>query len=227
MQQHPVPQNITGFEFKLVGFLTLKQFGFLAAAGILSFILFLSGLGIFKWLFIFPIVLLGLASAFMPVNGIPFDKWVFLFFKMITSPSKRVWRKEPKELSFLAPQFSRYLRRPIAHTQPVSVSRANLEAFLSKVRAKKQNRLDNLEKTKLNMLNFDVQDKFSVVTTIPVINPLASPVTQPIPPIFQTTSQPSNQGRLMQAEIKEKIKENVESIKQSFSGLAEPIKERR
>src|SRR4030042_161208 len=160
MQQHPVPQNITGFEFKLVGFLTLKQFGFLAAAGILSFILFLSGLGIFKWLFIFPIVLLGLASAFMPVNGIPFDKWVFLFFKMITSPSKRVWRKEPKELSFLAPQFSRYLRRPI-------------------------------------------------------------------PPIFQTTSQPSNQGRLMQAEIKEKIKENVESIKQSFSGLAEPIKERR
>ncbi|EKD47460.1 MAG: hypothetical protein ACD_66C00049G0001, partial [uncultured bacterium] len=28
MEQHPVPQNVTGFQFKLIGDITLKQFAY-------------------------------------------------------------------------------------------------------------------------------------------------------------------------------------------------------
>ena len=40
MQQHPVPRNVTGFQFKLVGDMTLKQFGYLAGGVVMGYIAF-------------------------------------------------------------------------------------------------------------------------------------------------------------------------------------------
>ena len=38
--EHPVPQNVTAFEFHLVGDMTLKQFGYLGAGLLLAYITF-------------------------------------------------------------------------------------------------------------------------------------------------------------------------------------------
>lgn len=155
MQQHPIPQNVTGFEFKLVGFLTLKQFLYLAAAGIISFIVFVSVSSILKWLVIVPVSLLALAFAFMPINGMKFDKWIVVFIRAITSPSRRVWYKEEKVLSFLEPQFSYYLRRPVAKAVAASGDRSKLDAYLAQIKSEKKfNKLDNLENTRLASLAF-------------------------------------------------------------------------
>ena len=40
MEQHPIPQDVTGFQFKLIGSMTVKQFGFVAAGIILAVILY-------------------------------------------------------------------------------------------------------------------------------------------------------------------------------------------
>jgi len=155
MQQHPVPQNITGFEFKLVGFLTLKQFLYLAGAGIVSFIIFVSTGSILKWLFITPIVLLGLALAFVPILGMPFDRWVVAFIRAIGSPARRIWYKEPKIISFLAPEFSYYLRRSFSSNKPAPSDRTRLQSFLNQIQSqKKTNKLDALEQTRLSILDF-------------------------------------------------------------------------
>ena len=38
MEQHPVPQNVTTFQFRLIGDMTIKQFGYLAGGAIVAFI---------------------------------------------------------------------------------------------------------------------------------------------------------------------------------------------
>lgn len=133
MQAHPVPQNITGFEFKLIGFLTIRQFGYLAAAGIGSFVIYLLPLpfGIIKFLLILILMPLGAALAFLPINDLPFDRWLVAFIRSVYAPTKRVWRKEPVVIGFLAPEFSVYLQHQKAPAQAARSDRAKIDSYLS------------------------------------------------------------------------------------------------
>ena len=133
MQSHPVPQNITGFEFKLIGFLTIRQFGYLAAAGILSFVIYILPLYlIVKAALIVPLCLLGLALAFVPVNDLPFDRWLVSFIRSVYSPTKRIWHKEPKEIGFLAPEFAVYLKGQQEAAHVVHSDRSKLSRYLAR-----------------------------------------------------------------------------------------------
>ncbi len=157
MQQHPVPQNITGFEFKLVGFLTLRQFGYLAAAGIFTFILYSAKIPIFVILVLAgPLDLLALALAFLPVNGLPFERALVAFLKTIYSPSVRVWHREPKVLGFLEPQFSRYLQsQNNPSEQRVLSDRTKINAYLKSHRIEKKKALVDInEERRLTQLQF-------------------------------------------------------------------------
>ena len=155
MQQHPVPQNITGFQFKLIGSLTLKQFSFLAGAAVISFVIYIILAGIFAIVLITPIVLFALALAFVKIDGMDFEAWAIAFFNAITKPSQRVWRKEPKTFSFLQPEFSYYLKRPPSK-EPTPSDRTKLDSFLAQVdtRQDADDILRNAENTKLSDLNF-------------------------------------------------------------------------
>jgi hypothetical protein len=54
MIQHSIPQDITGYKFHLIGNMTLKQFGELAAGSIIAFIVYKSNLvDIVKWPLLF------------------------------------------------------------------------------------------------------------------------------------------------------------------------------
>lgn len=160
MQQHPIPQNITAFEFKLVGFLTLKQFLYLAGVSIISFILFVSTASLLKWVFIVPLVLMGLAFAFFPINGMMFDKWIVVFIRAITTPSRRIWKKEKKILSFLEPRFSYYLRRPKAGVPVQNVDRSRLNSYLAQIKRKKNpDKLDAIEQSRLSALGLNINIK--------------------------------------------------------------------
>ncbi len=157
MQQHPVPQNITSFEFKLIGFLTIKQFAYLAIAGVFSFIFFILPLPSFlKLIVITPFVLIGLALAFVPINGLPFEKWLVVFIHSMYAPSRRVWHKTPKEISFLSPSFSNYLKRPQPKEKVAAGrNRTRLETYLADLRkGEKRSKLDIFEERRLSKLDF-------------------------------------------------------------------------
>jgi len=94
MEQHAIPQQISSYEFKLVGEMTLKQF--LKAAGgiVLALIINASGLIFFiKW----PLIILsgggGLALAFVPFQDRPLEQWVMAFIKAIYSPTIYTYKK--------------------------------------------------------------------------------------------------------------------------------------
>lgn len=117
--EHPVPQNVTAFEFHLVGDMTLKQFGYLA-----------TGLGVayFSFAFLFtksplialPLIifstLLGVAFAFLPILDQPLDHWVAAFFKAIYFPTEGIWKlKNQKEgTTENDPLFKNRLQRYLA-----------------------------------------------------------------------------------------------------------------
>lgn len=89
-QAHPIPQNVTNFEFHLVGDMTLKQFGYLAAGLGFAFLIFttLSTVQpIIAWPLIIISSLLGVAFAFLPIQERPLDHWVGAFFRAIFQPT--------------------------------------------------------------------------------------------------------------------------------------------
>lgn len=99
MDAHPIPQNVTSFQFKLVGDMTLKQFMYLAiGCGIayLLFVFFSHDYPLITWPFIIISAGLGAAFAFLPIGSRPLDRWLAAFLKAIYSPTKRVWKKNGK-----------------------------------------------------------------------------------------------------------------------------------
>ncbi len=94
MEQHPIPQQISSYQFRLVGDMTLKQF-FQLAGGILVGLLFYSSplLPIIKWPFAIISTILGVALAFLPLEERPLEKWIFAFFRAIYSPTLYYWKK--------------------------------------------------------------------------------------------------------------------------------------
>jgi len=89
-QAHPIPQNVTNFEFHLVGDMTLKQFGYLASGLGLAFLVFTT-LSTVQPIIAWPIIiissLMGVAFAFLPIQERPLDHWVGAFFRAIFKPT--------------------------------------------------------------------------------------------------------------------------------------------
>lgn len=116
MNQHPVPQNVTQYQFRLVGDMTLKQFLELAAGLILAVLFYSSNL-----LFIFkaPLILLsiffGIALAFFPIEDRPLDQWIINFLNSIYKPTRFIWKKTNK-----IPIIFTFVAHPIAATNTIT-----------------------------------------------------------------------------------------------------------
>lgn len=102
MEAHPVPQNVTTFQFKLVGDMTLKQFMYLASGVGMAYLIFVT-LGTSAPFLAWPLIaifsFLGVAFAFIPIGERPFDHWVKAYLKAVYSPTKLIWQKEGKTFS--------------------------------------------------------------------------------------------------------------------------------
>jgi hypothetical protein len=108
MEQHPVPQNISSYEFRLVGDMTLKQFFQLSAGVVIALIFYASSLPSYiKWPFVILFTFLGIAIAFIPIEERPLHVWIINFIKSAYSPTQYLWQKKavkPEMLTF-EPRF--------------------------------------------------------------------------------------------------------------------------
>ncbi len=96
---HPIPQNVTSFQFKLIGDMTLKQFAYLATGSTIAYLIFVffaHDFPLVAWPLTVISALVGVAFAFLPIGSRPLDHWVRAFLKAIYSPTKRVWGKNGK-----------------------------------------------------------------------------------------------------------------------------------
>ncbi len=99
MEQHPVPQNVTTFQFRLIGDMTIKQFGYLAGGAVGAYICYKLPLPFFfTWPLAVSLVLLGIGLAFVPIEERPMDVWLLSFIKSIYSPTQYLWQKTKAEV---------------------------------------------------------------------------------------------------------------------------------
>ncbi|KKP86520.1 MAG: hypothetical protein UR89_C0021G0022 [Candidatus Roizmanbacteria bacterium GW2011_GWA2_35_8] len=102
MDQHPLPRQITTFEFKLVGFLTIKQFIYIVVFVAIGAIVYgIFPIPILNIFFAIIVGSIGLAFAFLPVNDRPLDVWVKNLIKRLSSPTQYKFKKQNTPPSFL------------------------------------------------------------------------------------------------------------------------------
>ena len=152
MENHPIPQDITGFQFKLIGDMTIKQFAFLVAGVILGWITFILPIFILiKLPFVLLFVGFGVAAAFVPIGGRPFDIMIANYLKALLNPTQYVYQKIGGHMWF--PEFKK--QQEALQTQQVSPdSTQRLKDFLKSLPQKPKNKLDERELDFLNSLSF-------------------------------------------------------------------------
>lgn len=183
MQEHPVPQNITSFEFKLIGDMTLRQFGYVGT-GIALALIFFFAKPLSPWIrfpFVFLCPALGFALAFMPVEGRSLDRWLVSFIHAVFGNTLYIWKKEGIELEAL-----HGLQLPVQAQAPQgSQTAAGSAQYMKGALAQKPK--NSLDQEELRILH-GVQTNFTTTATPRVMQnrvPLPvsrSPVQTPIRP---------------------------------------------
>lgn len=130
MEPHPIPRQITTFEFKLIGFMTLRQFIYLAIFLPAGFIIYyLIPIPVLNLLSAFSVAALGLLIAFVSYNERTLDVWLKNLFRKLLSPSQFYYQKKNPPPDFLKdiliPLPSRYIA-------DYSLAQKHLSSYLSK-----------------------------------------------------------------------------------------------
>lgn len=101
MDNHPIPQDVTGFKFKLIGSVTIKQFLYLLGGGIMAVLLIFVFPG--SPLIRFPLAMIfagaSAALAFIPIEGRPMDKMIMNFAKAVPAENLFLYHKQGVNLA--------------------------------------------------------------------------------------------------------------------------------
>jgi len=122
MDNHPIPQDITGFQFKLIGKMTIRQFIYVAVGAVIAWLMFfiIKPPAIIQW----PISILslgiGVAIAFVPVDGRPMDTMIKNFITALLAPTKFIYQKDLKEERPMNYSYSNPSTAPVAIPQQVA-----------------------------------------------------------------------------------------------------------
>lgn len=205
-QQHPIPQQVSSYQFKLVGDMTLNQFFQVAGGALVSLLIYASDMNaVLKWPLIVISFLLGLAFAFFPLQDRPLLTWLLLFFKAIYAPTIYVWEKGAAKKNYFAPEGNLVQQQSGTQTQqttqntiqPVDLSALNpaqTSIQASSFDKEEEEFLEKIEETiqtpttasKTNIpISIPKTDKPSVAQPTPQFNqqaPVASSVGEKITP---------------------------------------------
>lgn len=194
MDNHPIPQDVTGFQFRLIGNMTVRQFCFLAAGCVLALLVYYMPIFIlFKVLFIPLFAGTGFALAFMPVEGRPLDAMIGYFIKALLSPNQYVFHKAPVHFSFdtlpsstpsLPVHIPVAVQKKTSTTGDSQTKQKQLQEYLQKL-DHNASPTDKKESTFLSsvMASSSSQPAPAVDTSIPAPQPILMPALQTPPQI--------------------------------------------
>lgn len=192
MESHPIPQQISSYQFRLVGDMTLKQFFQIGGGALISLLIYATGVHpLIKW----PLILfsfgLGAAMAFLPFQERPLSKWILSFFRSVYSPTVFVWDKAqtpeiffqeeapyPKEKDVIAPH-----------------GEVALNEYLQETPEEKEgpfSRFEGIEKSFL--------EKFGGLFTLPTKSPTEPPA--PAQPLVKPESQGVPESKPIEIAVK-------------------------
>lgn len=217
MEEHPIPQDVTGFQFKLIGNMTIKQFAYVAFGVIVSVIIYYLPL---YFLIKIPFILFfgagGIIFAFLPIEGRPAEIMVIHFFKAIFSPNQFVYQKVGRQFSFanLPPtKTNPVMHQQIATPRDQSAKQQQLQALLTATPPHKQTELDEKEAAFLTTLSSSQPVMAPTLQQAPVVT--APPAQAPTPiviqnnPVANTSAALNKQAAVLTNEIEQAKKEDA------------------
>ncbi len=181
MNQHAIPQNVTGYQFHLIGDMTIQQFVYLSVGvGAAIFFYYTNLFSLIKWFFVLLSTMTGFAIAFLPLEERPLDQWIVNYIKAIYRPTRFMWRKAPKSPDYFSftpntsvlPNDSEDLARAAAIRR-----QRGLQSYLVTLPNDQQLGVDQQEKSSLN----SVLNLFTAPSTNPTNQPEAV-ITVPVNP---------------------------------------------
>ena len=179
MDNHPIPQDVTGFQFKLIGNMTVKQFAYLATGIILAWVILQLPISIFIK---FPLslfsALFGVGLTFIPISGRPMDAMIGNFIKALIRPTQFVYEKQGVQLYYPSAKVS--FAPPLPFQQ-----KDKLKAYLAS-QALQKNKIDEKENNFLMSVSNLATNNLSLQ---PNINP---PVSAPNPTAPSIDQKPLN-----------------------------------
>ena len=102
MDRHAVPRSVTNFEFKLIGWFTVKEFIYLLIfAGLAVIVFFVIPVPFLNWFMAALTVGFGVAMVFYKYNERPMDVWLRNLFVSLTHASQYFYHKDNPIPAFL------------------------------------------------------------------------------------------------------------------------------
>lgn len=149
MEQHPVPRNISSFEFHLIGDMTLRQFGYLAGGALIGYLTY--RLSPFPQIINIPLGaafgLVGTAFAFFPIQERPLDRWFVAFIRSIFSPTQYLWQKDETVPDILSqPSIIRIQVTTPVYTSLHHEAKSKLASYLATIPSQPHENLNSAEK---------------------------------------------------------------------------------
>ncbi|MBI2034525.1 MAG: PrgI family protein [Candidatus Levybacteria bacterium] len=138
MEDHPIPQNVTGFQFRLIGTMTVKQFAYVAAGAVLAVLVYyMPILSFIKMVFVPFFILFGLGLAFVPIEGRPMDAMAMYYFRALFAPNQFIYRKRGGKIAIASLVLHKYVHLAFETSEKHQTSQAkeeNLQTLLRSVR---------------------------------------------------------------------------------------------
>ena len=197
MENHPIPQDVTGFQFKLIGNMTVKQFAYLATGIVMGWVflqmpvsIFIKlPLGIFSAIF-------GIGLTFFPISGRPMDAMIGNFIKALLKPTQFVYEKTGGQLYFTHTGVNAVKKQYASSGIIPFQQKDKLKAYLES-QAMQKNKIDEKENNFLMSVSTLTNNAPLIPSINPALNipkpiidmPLAKPTS---PPIVQTAQKTLN-----------------------------------
>lgn len=186
MDNHPIPQDVTGFQFKLIGNMTIKQFAYLVGGVIFAWVLLQLPVNILiKLPFCVFSAAFGAGLAFLPISGRPMDSMIGSYIKALIRPTQFIYVKTGGQIYFPnnGPRVS--TKNVVQYKNDLSVfPKDKLKAYLESLDVKPKNKVDEKESNFLTSV-------FSLATSASSYRPS----TLSAPSVQQVNSQkPFNQA---------------------------------
>lgn len=212
MDNHPIPQDVTGFQFKLIGNMTVKQFAYLATGGVFAVILYYAPVFILLKIVFIPLFAgSGAALAFLPIDGRPLDVMVTQLIKALVSPNQYVYKKVGTHFAFTDFSMSTHVNQAASQQPEKKKQEAEKQkafvSYLSKTAPTEQkSAMDQRESAFLQHL-FNPQAPLPVQLrpTQVAAAPTPAPMPDVMPPVTkQITAEPES--------LEEKDKEIIDTV---------------
>ena len=192
MENHPIPQDVTGFQFKLIGSMTLKQFALLGIPVVAAFLIYYSVFPFYiKYPLIFILSITGLSLAFVPIEGRPADVMIKHFINALFAPNQFLYEKQGRVLAFAMIDLKKAKQQAMVNVHRDNKKQLQLQTYLQNTSAS-NNPLDMKEAAFLQVLQ-----KYSPAPSLPTPVHKSSPFGMPIHlpkigfPSFGGTNTPS------------------------------------